>query len=125
MEQVPQAGLRTVAFHQASFGTPYTQPTRLLLKTPLSLPDFVYEGPATFTDNGTYTEPLPPGSCLGSLLQRQATGAFEPPALSMQWPARLCQWLAGLLVDTCMEPASTATVEEGDQASERPSRNSG
>ena len=37
-------GLRTVAFHQASFGTPYAKPTRLLLRTSLPMPDCVYEG---------------------------------------------------------------------------------
>ena len=43
-------GLRTVAFHQASFGVPFAKPTRLLLRTSLDLPDFVYEGlPATTT----------------------------------------------------------------------------
>ena len=37
-------GLRTVAFHQASFGTPYAKPTRLLLHTSLPMPDCVHEG---------------------------------------------------------------------------------
>ena len=37
-----EKGLRTVAFHQASF--PYAKPTRLLLCTSLDMPDFVYEG---------------------------------------------------------------------------------
>ena len=38
-----EKGLRTVAFHQASFGVPYAKPTRLLLCTSLDMPDFVYE----------------------------------------------------------------------------------
>ena len=43
-------GLRTVAFHQASFGVPFAKPTRLLLCTSLDMPDFVYEGlPTTMT----------------------------------------------------------------------------
>ena len=46
-------GLQFV-FHQASCGTPYAKPTRLLLRTPLEMPDFVHEGlPATMTRAST------------------------------------------------------------------------
>ena len=52
-------GLRTVAFHQASFGTPYAKPTRLLLRTSLPMPDCVYEGVPCYDTKGCYTGPLP------------------------------------------------------------------
>eukprot|EP00439_Symbiodinium_sp_Y106_P034280 s5728_g4.t1 len=54
-----EKGLRTVAFHQASFGVPYTKPTRLLLCTSLDMPDFVYEGLPSYDDQGYYKGPLP------------------------------------------------------------------
>ena len=54
-----QKGLRTVAFHQASFGTPYAKPTRLLLHTSLPMPDCVFEGVPRYDSKGCYTGPLP------------------------------------------------------------------
>ena len=48
-----------MAFHQASFGVPYTKPTRLLLCTSLDMPDFVYEGLPSYDDQGYYKGPLP------------------------------------------------------------------
>ena len=47
-------GLRSVCFHQSSFGAGYHKPTRLLLKTNLGLPDFVLEGLPEFDDQDYY-----------------------------------------------------------------------
>ena len=52
-----EKGLRTVAFHQASFGVPYAKPTRLLLCTSLDMPDFVYEGLPSYDDQGLLQRP--------------------------------------------------------------------
>ena len=108
-------GLRTVAFHQASFGTPYAKPTRLLLRTSLPMPDCVYEGAPCYDAKGCYTGPLPSAKDLGAMFQRQATGAFRTSG-SEQWPAKLCQWLSAMLVSTCLH-AANAAVGEGDHAS--------
>ena len=107
-------GLRTVAFHQASFGTPYAKPTRLLLHTPLLLPDCVHEGMPRYDSKGCYVGPLPSAKGHGAMFQRQATGAFKTSG-SEQWPAKLCQWLSAMLVSTCLH-AANAAVGEGDHA---------
>ena len=75
-------GLRTVAFHQASFGTPYAKPTRLLLHTSLPMPDCVYEGMPRYDSKGCYTGPLPSAKGHGAMFQRQAKGAFNSGPLS-------------------------------------------
>ena len=109
-----QKGLRTVAFHQASFGTPYAKPTRLLLRTSPPMPDFVYEGLPRYDPKGCYTGPLPSAQGRGAMFQRQARGAFKTSG-SEQWPAKLCQWLSAMLVSTCLH-AANAAVGEGDHA---------
>ena len=110
-EQLLKQGCRTVAFHQASFGTPYAKPTRLFLRTPCELPSFVHEGAPAFDENGSYLGPLPSGKQYGGLFQHRAKGLFATSG-SERWPPRLCQWLAGVLVETCLDPASTATQGE-------------
>ena len=109
-----QKGLRTVAFHQASFGTPYAKPTRLLLHTSLPMPDCVYEGLPSYDSKGCYTGPLPSAKGHGAMFQRQAKGAFKTSG-SEQWPAKLCQWLSAMLVSTCLH-AANAAVGEGVHA---------
>ena len=108
-------GLRTVAFHQASFGTPYAKPTRLLLHTSL------YPCRTVFTkvchamiQKSCYIGPLPSAKGHGAMFQRQAKGAFKTTG-SEQWPAKLCQWLSAMLVSTCLH-AANAAVGEGVHA---------
>ncbi|CAE7384788.1 unnamed protein product [Symbiodinium microadriaticum] len=84
-EQLLKQGCRTVAFHQASFGTPYAKPTRLFLRTPCELPSFVHEGAPAFDENGSYLG----GSSL----------PLDPSA-------------GRLAFETCLDPASTATEGE-------------
>ena len=86
-----EKGLRTVAFHQASFGVPYAKPTRLLLCTSLDMPDFVYEGLPSYDDQGYYKGPLPSAQGFANMFQRQAKGAFKTTG-SEQWPSgfQLC-----------------------------------
>ncbi|OLQ03582.1 Anthranilate N-benzoyltransferase protein 2 [Symbiodinium microadriaticum] len=110
-EQLLKQGCRTVVFHQASFGTPYAKPTRLFLRTPCELPSFVHEGAPTFDEAGSYLGPLPSSNQYGGLLQHRAKGLFATSG-SERWPPRLCQWLASVLVQTCLDPASTATEGE-------------
>ena len=105
-------GLRTVAFHQASFGTPYAKPTRLLLHTSLPMPDCVHEGVPRYDSKGCYTGPLPSAQGRGAMFQRQAKGAFKTSG-SEQWPAKLCQWLSAMLVSTCLHAANAAVGEGG------------
>ena len=99
-------GLRTVAFHQASFGVPFAKPTRLLLCTSLDMPDFVYEGLPSYDDQGYYKGPLPSAQGFGKTFQRQAKGAFKT-AGSEQWPVAMCQWLSAMLLSSCLLPLKT------------------
>ena len=103
-----------MAFHQASFGTPYAKPTRLLLHTSLPMPDCVFEGVPRYDSKGCYTGPLPSAKGHGAMFQRQAKGAFKTTG-SEQWPAKLCQWLSAMLVSACLH-AANAAVGEGDHA---------
>ena len=104
-----EKGLRTVAFHQASFGVPYAKPTRLLLCTSLDMPDFVYE------DQGYYKGPLPSAQGFSKMFQRQAKGAFKTTG-SEQWPVAMCRWLSAMLLSSCLLPAKDAVGEGGAAA---------
>ena len=84
-------GLRTVDWYSVR-----KKPTRLLLRTPLEMPDCVHEGPPCYNAQGFYTGPLPSAQGYSGMLQRQATGAFKTTG-SEQWPAKMCQWLSALL----------------------------
>ena len=92
-----------MVFHQASFGTPYAKPTRLLLRMPLEMPDFVFEGLPCYDSSGFYSGPLPSAQGCTSMLQRQAKGAFKTTG-SEQWPAKMCQWLSA----SCLRSANAA-----------------
>ena len=107
-----EKGLRTVAFHQASFGVPYAKPTRLLLGTSLDMPDFVYEGLPSYDDQGYYKGPLPFAQGFGKMFQRQAKGAKTTG--SEQWPMAMCQWLSAMLLSSCLLPAKDAVCAAPD-----------
>ena len=69
--------------HQASFGVPFAKPTRLLLRTALDMPDFVYEGLPSYDDQGYYKGPLPSAQGFGKMFQRQAIkGPSRLPVLN-------------------------------------------
>ena len=110
-----EKGLRTVAFHQASIGVPYAEPTRLLLCTSLDMPDFVYEGPPSYDDQGYYKGPLPSAQGFAKMFQRQAKGAFKTTG-SEQWPVAMCQWLSAMLLSSCLLPAKDAVGKGGAAA---------
>ena len=95
-----EKGLRTVAFHQASFGVPYAKPTRLLLCTSLDMP---------------IRRPLPSAQGFAKMFQRQAKGAFKTTG-SEQWPVAMCQWLSAMLLSSCLLPAKDAVGEGGAAA---------
>ena len=99
-------GLRTVAFHQASFGVPYAKPTRLLLCTSLDMPDFVYEGLPSYDDQGYYKGPL---------LHRVSVRCSS---IKLKGPSRLpvlnsgpWLWLSAMLLSSCLLPAKDAVGE--------------
>ena len=81
-----RAGMITCVFHHGNLGAGYPKPTRLLLKTRLQLPSFCFFGPPTFDNNGFY----------------------KGPSGTECWPARMCQWIASLLVSSWEPPATTA-----------------
>ena len=107
--------MAVAAASQASFGVPFAKPTRLLLRTSLDLPDFVYEGLPSYDDQGYYKGPLPSAQGFGKMFQRQAKGAFKT-AGSDQWPVAMCQWLSAMLLSSCLLPAKDAAGGGGAAA---------
>ena len=100
-------GLRSVCLHQSSFGVGYHKPTRLLLKTSLSMPDFVFEGLPMFDDGGYYTGPLPKLATTSTA----ATGRMVASQATAQWPTKMAEWLAQLALATCATTATTAVPD--------------
>ena len=103
-------GVTTLALHQSSFGTDYPKPTRLLLLGARHLPNFWYVGPPTYDDNGSYVGPLPRLQYQPSMRHCATSGPFKTTGTE-QWPIRMCQWIAAMLLDTCSAAATTATKE--------------
>ena len=108
-EILRRAGVITCVFHQGNLGAGYPKPTRLLLKTTVQLPSFYFLGPPTFDKDGFYTGPLPVAKGMGSIRSRQTSGSFKTSGTEC-WPARMCQWIASLLVSTWEPTATTATL---------------
>ena len=106
----------TLALHQSSFGTDYPKPTRLLLLGARHLPDFCYVGPPTYDNRGSYMGPLPRLHNQLSMRDRATPGPFKTTGTE-QWPIRMCQWIAAMLLDTCSATATTAN--EGQEADNR------
>ena len=101
-----QPGVRSIAFHQMDFGTPYPKPTRfLLLNVPEDMNrDFFHHGWPSFDDQGYYTGPLP---------QREAPTTLQRTSLgfgttgSEQWPSALCNWVATAISEAWLSRACT------------------
>ena len=95
----------TLALHQTSFGTSHPKPTRLLLLGNRGLPDFCYD------EDGCYTGPLPRLQGGASMRDRAGTGPCKTTGTE-QWPIRMCQWIAAMLLDACTATATTANEEQ-------------
>ena len=100
-------GVSTLALHQTSFGTDYPKPTRLLLFGPHLFPEFCYLGPPQYDENGYYVGPLPRLHNQPLMRDRATTGPFKTTGTE-QWPIRMCQWIAAMLVHSCSATATTA-----------------
>ena len=116
-----RAGMLTCVFHQGNLGAGYPKPTRLLLRTRLQLPSFCFVGPPTFDSNGFYKGPLPLAKGMGSIRSQHTSGPFKTSGTEC-WPARMCQWIASLLVSSWEPPATTATLETSAATQESPER---
>ena len=103
----------TLALHQNSFGTSYPKPMRLLLLGARHLPDCCYVGPPTYDNDGSYVGPLPRLYDQSSMRDRATSGPFRTTGTE-QWPIRMCQWMAAMLLDTCSATATAAN--EGQDA---------
>ncbi len=112
-EMLGRYDFRTCVFHQGNLGCDYPKPTRIWLRAKPDLPGFCYEGPPSFDKSGFYLGPLPLAKGMGSIRKRKATGPFQTSGTEC-WPARMCQWIATLLVESQPPPATTAT--KGDTA---------
>ncbi len=110
-EMLGRYDFRTCVFHQGNLGCDYPKPTRLWLRAKPDLPGFCYEGPPSFDKSGFYLGPLPLAKGMGSIRNRKATGPFQTSGTEC-WPARMCQWIAALLVESQPPPATTATKED-------------
>ena len=110
---------QTFAFHQGNLGAGYPKPTRLLIKTrvPLKLPSFCYIGAPSFDNKGFYTGPLPMAKGMGSIRGRQSTGPFKTSGTEM-WPAKMCQWIASMIMSSWASAATTASREVDPDAQE-------
>ena len=53
---------------------PNAKPTRLLLRTSLEMPDFVFEGLPSYDEKGRYTGPLPSAKELRGMFHQPAEG---------------------------------------------------
>ena len=109
-------GVSTLALHQTSFGTDYPKPTRLLLFGPHLFPEFCYLGPPQYDENGYYVGPLPRLHNQPSMRDRATTGPFKTTGTE-QWPIRMCQWIAAMLLHSCS--AAATTVIEGEELKTR------
>ena len=109
---------KTFAFHQGNFWAGYPKPTRLLIfaKKSFRLPSFCYEGPPLFDKKGFYLGPLPMAKGMGSIRNRQAQGPFKTSGTEM-WPAKMCQWIASLLLSAWASSAATASADVPDTQS--------
>ena len=110
-------GVITCAFHQGNLGAGYPKPARLLLKTRIQLPTFCFLGVPSFDKDGFYTGPLPLAKGMGSIRSRHTSGPFKTSGTEC-WPARMCQWIASLLVSSWEPSATTATMETPAATSE-------
>ena len=112
-------GVSTLALHQTSFGTDYPKPTRLLLFGPHLFPDFCYVGPPQYDEIGYYVGPLPRLNNQPSMRDPATTGPFKTTGTE-QWPIRMCQWIAAMLLHSCSAAATTAT--DGRRAEDEDTR---
>ena len=101
---------KTFAFHQGNLGAGYPKPTRLLVfsRDSFALPSFCYEGTPTFDNRGCYLGPLPMAKGMGSIRSRQSQGPFKTSGTEM-WPAKMCQWIATMLLSAWASSATTAS----------------
>ena len=83
-----------------------TTATRLLLLGARHLPNFCYVGPPTYNSDGSYIG-LPRLHSQPSMRHRATSGPFKTTGTE-QWPIRMCQWIAAMLLDTCSAAATTA-----------------
>ena len=50
---------------------------------------------------------LPIAKGMGSIRARQSSGPFKTSGTE-KWPAKMCQWIAAVLLATCTSPATSA-----------------
>ena len=91
-------GATSLGLRQSDFGTPYTKPTRLLIKISAPLPATFFVGLPTFDDSGAYTGPIPRSETRPQVtLARSSKDSTFRTSGTAEWPLELCQTLAKLL----------------------------
>jgi hypothetical protein len=86
------------AFHQASFGTEYPKPTRILFRLSGRLDPRIHYGPPQFDSDGSYTGPLPRCETSTTTLARRSSDKTFRTTGTAAWPAALCEWIADELI---------------------------
>ena len=82
------------AFHQASFGTDYPKPTRILFRLSGRFDDRIHYGPPKFATDGTYVGPLPRCSIATTTLARKKSDKEFKTSGTAAWPSQLCEWIS-------------------------------
>ena len=116
-ELAKRTGATTASFYQCPFEAETSKPTRFLTTLPLTDPPELKlaRGWPRFSAHGAYLGPLPRrcGHRHKPLLGRdQKTGAFVTSAAAA-YPARMCFWIATLIVNFCLE-RPVLKVEESE-----------
>ena len=84
------AQARHIAFHQRDFGVDYAKPTRILLRSSVSLPSFMHEQLPSFDADGYYTGPLPRHPDAQPM--RSGPGKAFITTGAAAWPSNMCRW---------------------------------
>ena len=104
---------RHIAFHQRDFGVDYAKPTRILLRSSMSLPSFMHEQLPSFDADGYYTGPLPRRPDAQPM--RSGPGKAFITTGTAAWPSNMCRWVAEAIFHDFLALVNVAG--EGDETS--------
>ncbi|CAE7367520.1 unnamed protein product, partial [Symbiodinium pilosum] len=111
-----RARARHIAFHQRDFGVDYAKPTRILLRSSVSLPPFMYEQLPSFDADGYYTGPLPRHPDAPPM--RSEPGKAFITTGTATWPSDMCRWVAEAILHDFLALVNVAG--EGDKKTSQP-----
>lgn len=101
------------AFHQASFGTLFPKPTRILFRLSGQLDSRIFLGPPEFDEHGYYLGPLENCKISSDTLARRPGDKTFRTTGTAAWPPKFCEWIADELLTVARDIAC-----EGDLGGE-------